>query len=154
MSVAGQGVWNIHYRWWWSLVREMLKLCIILAACWTSVRISSPAQALVSLMLVVVASALCWGAQVGCSTSMERLLFVQFLWLQALALLVLVQSLPGINYIVFAAVLLAVLAVMVLQGAFALGCLVWRCVVAGREMSRHALEQQQILKVLTAGHEA
>jgi hypothetical protein len=153
VSVVGLGVWNIPYRWWWLLVRELLKFCIVLAACCTSIRASSQTQALVVFMLVVVASAICWGAQVGCSTSMERLLFAQLLWLQALALLVLVQVLPGMNGAVFGAVLLAVLAVMVLQGGFALGCLVWRCIVASREVSSHALEQQHMWEVLAAGCE-
>jgi hypothetical protein len=135
LQCAGLAVWNVQWRWWWLLLREVLKFVVILTAGCTSMRQPPQVQALLVTMMVAFTCFLTWQLMVGCTTSMERLLFTQCCWLQLLALLVLLLTLPGLNWSGLGFVLLLMILLKVLQDALMLALLVWRCVAAGRELS-------------------
>jgi hypothetical protein len=135
LQCAGLAVWNVQWRWWWLLLREVLKFAVILTAGVTSMRQPPQVQALLVTMMVAFACFLTWQLMVGCTTSMERLLFTQCCWLQLLAVLVLLLTLPGLNWSGLGFVLLVLILLKVLQDALMLALLVWRCVAAGRELS-------------------
>lgn len=132
---AGLGVWNAEYRWWWWCVRELVKLAIVLVA--TELSLRAPlAQAMVVLLLVVLAAAASWQVQACNGTSMERLQYVSFCCLQGLAVLALLPVMPLVHTGVLGACILAVLAAMMVQSLVMLSLLVWRCVVAAKKMTR------------------
>jgi hypothetical protein len=135
LQCAGLAVWNVQWRWWWLLLRELLKFAVIITANSTSMRQPPQVQALLVVMMVAFACFLTWQLMVGCTTSMERLLFTQCCWLQLLALLVLLLTLPGLNWSALGFVLLLLIVLKVLQDALMLALLVLRCVMAGRELS-------------------
>lgn len=133
-SCAALGVWNVEWRWWWLVSREILKLALVVVATVTSLR-GPGAQARVMLLLVVVAAALSWRAQAGCGTSMNQVQFVMYSWLQLLALLVVVPSMVGIDATAFGGFLVALMALVMLQCAFVIGCLVVRCISICQEVA-------------------
>jgi hypothetical protein len=134
MSCAGLGVWNVDSRWWWLLVRELVKFVLVLAAAATTMR-GPGMQAMLLLLLVVLAAVLSWQVQAGCGTTMTRLLFVSYLWLQFFALLVLLLTTQGVDGVVFGGVLLGLLVVLVLQVLLMLFGLAYQCLSAGKQMS-------------------
>lgn len=124
------------WRWWWLPVKELVKLTVVITAVGTSMR-GPQLQALAVLLLVVVGTFVTWQVQPGCSTSMERMLFVGWCWLQLLALLVLLLLLPGVRVEVVGGVLLALVLLVMGQCGVVLGALAVRCFAAAAELSRH-----------------
>jgi hypothetical protein len=133
-SCAALSVWNVEWRWWWLAGREMVKFGLVAAATLTTMR-GPDEQARVLLLLVVIAAAISWRVQAGCSTSMNQLQFVVWCWLQLLALMVVVPSMQGVSAVGFGAAVLALVALVMLQCAFVFGCLVWRIVASFRHFS-------------------
>lgn len=132
-ACAGMPVWNARWCWAWLPVRELLKLCVLLPVALLALR-APPVQALVTLLLVVADAALAWAVRPGCGTSMERLLYTGHMWMQALALLVLLLALPGLHTGAVGGVLLGLVALLALQAAALLARLAWHCVVALRNL--------------------
>jgi hypothetical protein len=125
----------VTWRWWWLPVKELVKLTIVITA--TASQMRAPhIQALVVLLLVVLAGCLNWNAQPGCSTSMERLLFAGYCWLQLLALMLLVLLLPGVRVGVAGGFLLGVVLLVMGQCGVVIGGLVVRCFAAAGELSK------------------
>lgn len=136
---AGSGVWN-DWCWYWMPVREIIKVILITAATATAMR-APQVQVLVVLLLVILAAAVSWRVQAGCSTSMNRMRYVAQCWLQLLVLLVLLMTLQGLNADAYGGVVLGLLVLVMGQCAVLLGCLVWRCCVTARELSEVGLEE-------------
>jgi hypothetical protein len=124
-SCAGLGVWNVDWRWWWLPTRELIKVAIVVAAASTELR-GPEAQARLILLFVVAAAAITWRTKPGCSTTMERLLFSSWCWLQALALFALLPSLPGVNAAALGGALLALVVLVMLQAGVMSVLLSWR----------------------------
>jgi hypothetical protein len=133
-SCAALSVWNVAWRWWWLVGRELLKFGLVAAATLTTMR-GPDEQARVLLLLVVIAAAVSWRVQAGCSTSMNQLQFVVWCWLQLLALLIVIPSMQGTSAVGFGTAVLVLVALVMLQCAFVFGCLVWRIVASFKTLS-------------------
>ncbi|KAF6262549.1 hypothetical protein COO60DRAFT_1624944, partial [Scenedesmus sp. NREL 46B-D3] len=133
-SCAALSVWNVEWRWWWLVGREVMKFGLVAAAALTTMR-GPDEQARVLLLLVVVAAAISWRAQAGCSTSMNQLQFVVWCWLQLLALLVVIPSMQGVGAVGFGSAVLVLVGLVMLQCALVFGCLVWRITKCCRNLS-------------------
>jgi hypothetical protein len=133
-SCAALSVWNIAWRWWWLVGREVLKFGLVAAATLTTMP-GPDEQARVLLLLVTIAAAISWRVQAGCSTSMNQLQFVVWCWLQLLALLVVIPSMQGISAVGFGSAMLVLVVLVMLQCAFVFGCLVWRIAASFKNLS-------------------
>jgi hypothetical protein len=131
---AGLGVWNVHWRWWWMPVNELVKLVIVTTASVSTMR-APQVQALLVLLLIVAAMCLTWLTQSGCSTSMNRMQFAGWCWLQLLALMVLLLVVPHVRGEAVGGVLLGLVLLLMCQYGVVLGGLVVRCVTAARKLS-------------------
>jgi hypothetical protein len=133
-SCAALSVWNVEWRWWWLVVRELVKFGLVAAATLTTMR-GPDQQARVLLLLVVITAAISWRVQAGCSTSMNQLLFMAWCWLQLLALVVVIPSMQGISAVGFGGAVLILVVLVMLQCAFVIGCLVWRIAACFKNFS-------------------
>jgi len=131
---AGLDVWNMAYCWWWPVLREFMKFAIALAAAATTMRWPSM-QAMLVLLLVVLASSVSWQVQPGCGTSMNRRLYVASLCVQSLALLVMLLTMQGVNSVVLGWVLLVLALVVALPVLCILFWLAYRCFSAAKQMT-------------------
>jgi hypothetical protein len=122
----------MQYRWWWWTVRELLKFAIVLTATELSIR-APVAQAMCTLLLVVTDTALEWQAQACGSVSMERMQFVAFCYLQVLAVLALLPTMPGVRDDVLGWCILALTALAAVQVGLVIASLAWRCMRAARK---------------------
>lgn len=146
-TCAGLGVWN-ECCCCWLPARELVKLALVAAAAGSSLR-APQVQALVMLLLVILAAALSWRVQAGCSTSMNRMQYAAYCWLQLLMLFVLLMMLQGVNADAYGAVVLGLLVVVLGQCGVLLGCLVWRCCVTARELGELGLQQNTEMETWT-----
>jgi hypothetical protein len=123
------------WRWWWLPVKELVKLTIVITATGSAMR-APHIQALLVLLLIVLAGFVAWNAQAGCSTSMERMQFAGYCWLQLLALLLLVLLLLGVRVGVAGGVVLALVLLVMGQCWVVIGGLVVRCIAAAGELAQ------------------
>lgn len=141
MRCAALGVWEMRWRWYWLPSRELIKFAVVLIATINSMRAPN-AQALLVLLFVVLGAGLTWQAQPASCTSMARLLFVGWLWVQGLALLVLLLALPNLDGAAFGGALLGLLVVGCLQIIVVLAGLVLRCLTAAKAVRDSTAEVQ------------
>jgi hypothetical protein len=84
-------------------------------------------QVLVLLLAVVWVAALSWKIRPCSNTSMERMQFIMYCWMQVLMLAVVLLSVAGLNVSAFAAVVLVLVLLMVVVVCLTLVGLVWSC---------------------------
>lgn len=130
-------MWN-DWCWYWIAVREIIKIITVTAAAATAMR-APQVQVLAVLLLVILAAAVSWRVQAGCSTSMNRMQYVAYCWLQLLVLLVLLMTLQGLNADGYGGFMLGLLVLVMAQCGILFACLVWRCCVTARKLSEAGL---------------